>query len=114
MARRESRWRRMLLLDVVFPGIYAALFALLAIVWADWVGAGPPWRTFAIACPILAGASDYIENLLLFRVLAALPRKTPVVVVGASMFTRAKFIFSYATLVVPLFHWGAVNLGLPG
>src|SRR3954447_5050864 len=31
-----AHWRRMLWLDMIFPGIYATLFALLAMDWADW------------------------------------------------------------------------------
>jgi hypothetical protein len=106
-----AHWRRLLLLDMVFPGVYAALFALLAAEWAQWVGAEPSWRIAAIACPILAGASDYIENLLLLAMLRALPRKAPALVAAASLFTRAKFIFSHATLAVPLLYWGAMWLG---
>src|ERR1700753_1552125 len=50
-----AHWRRMLLLDMLFPGIYAALFALLVVDWAEWAGAGPLWRTVAFLCPVLAG-----------------------------------------------------------
>jgi hypothetical protein len=108
-----AHWRRMLMLDMIFPGIYAALFAMLAWGWADWDGAGPAWRAAAIGAPILAGTSDYVENLLLLRVLAALPRQIPATVISASRFTSAKFIFSHLTLAVPLLHWGATRMGWP-
>jgi len=112
-AKGVAHWRRMLLLDMIFPAVYAALFAVLAARWAGWVGAGPAWRAVAVACPILAGASDYVENLLLLAVLGALPCKTPAAVVAASVFTRAKFVFSFSTVAVPLLHWGATRIGWP-
>ena len=106
-----AHWRRMLWLDMIFPGVYAALFAALALDWAGWVGAGPTWRLAAVACPILASACDYVENVLLLGVLAALPRRTPGAIAGASAFTGAKFLFSHATLAIPLLHWGAAQMG---
>jgi len=109
-----AHWRRMLLLDMIFPGVYAALFALLAMDWANWVGAGPAWRWVAIGAPILAGASDYIENFLLLGVLNALPRRIPGAVHGASFFTSVKFLSSYAALAIPLVHWGVVRIGWAG
>jgi hypothetical protein len=109
-----AHWRRLLLLDMIFPGIYATLFALLASAWADWAGAGPAWRTVAIGAPILAGASDYVENFLLLGILRALPRQIPGAVIKASRFTSAKFIFSYLTLAAPLLYWGATRMGWSG
>ena len=111
--RGVAHWRRLLLLDMIFPGIYAALFALLASAWATWVGAGPAWRAIAVGAPILAGASDYIENVLLLGILRALPQRVPAAVITASRFTRAKLIFSHLTLAAPLLHWGATRMGWP-
>jgi len=108
-----AHWRRMLMLDMIFPGIYAALFAMLASAWADWIGAGPAWRVVAVGAPILAGASDYVENVLLLGILRALPQRVPGAVIAASRFTSAKFIFSHLTLAVPLLHWGATRMGWP-
>lgn len=112
--RGVAHWRRMLWLDMVFPGVYAALFALLAMDWASWVDAEPIWRLLAISCPILAGVSDYIENVLLLAILATLPKRTPARVVAASTFTTAKHLFAYATLAIPLLHWGSRWLGWIG
>src|SRR3954467_10728434 len=69
--RGRAHWRRLLLLDMVFPAVYAALFALLLLRWADWLPAAPAGRA-AAAAPQLAAASDYVENVLLLRVLRAL------------------------------------------
>jgi hypothetical protein len=113
-AKGVAHWRRLLLIDMIFPAVYAALFVVLAGQWAGWVGAGPVWRAVAVGCPLLAGASDYAENLLLLRVLGALPRRTPAAVAAASLFTRAKFASCAMTLAVPLLHWGATRMGVPG
>src|SRR5262249_14399367 len=99
--RGRAHWRRLLLLDMAFPAVYAALFALLLLRWADWVQAAPAWRA-AAAAPLLAGGSDYVENVLLLQVLRALPQRMPATLAAASVFTRAKFIFSWLTLVIPL------------
>ena len=108
-----AHWRRMLLIDMVFPAVYATLFVVLAMKWTAWADAGPIWRAVAIGCPILAGVSDYIENFLLLGVIKAYPRRIDASVVGASLFTRTKFIFSYATLAIPLLYWGASRIGWP-
>src|SRR5215472_12266260 len=49
-----AHWRRLLLLDLIFPGVYGALLALLANRWAIWADAGPAWHAVAIACPLVA------------------------------------------------------------
>jgi hypothetical protein len=103
--RGIAHWRRMLWLDMVFPGVYAALFALLGEKWAQFADAGPIWETCAIGFPIAAGVSDYIENILLLGVIEALPRRRDAAIAGASLFTQAKFILSHAVLAIPLIHW---------
>ena len=100
-----AHWRRMLWLDMVFPAVYAALFFLLLRRWADWAHAGQAWRVAAATSPLLAGASDYVENILLLRVLAALPQRKPGSIAAASVFTQAKHVFSMLTLLLPLLFW---------
>jgi hypothetical protein len=109
--RGVAHWRRMLWLDMVFPAAYAALFAVLGRDWANWVDAGPTWRWLAIGFPILAGASDYIENLLLLGVLAALPQRLPARVSAASVFTTIKHLSAIPILSIPLLHWAAGAMG---
>lgn len=105
-----AHWRRMLWLDMVFPGVYAALFALLMAQWAAWVHAGPAWSALAIACPLGAGAADYVENVLLLSVIGALPRRRDAAVRAASLFTQAKFILTHVGLAIPIVQWIAVRL----
>jgi hypothetical protein len=108
--RGIAHWRRLLLLDMIFPGIYGALLALLASRWAIWVDAGPAWRAVAIACPIISAAADYFENILLLYVIASVPNKIPFAVTAASAFTRIKFALLVAALVIPSAHWGLTQL----
>jgi len=105
-----AHWRRLLLLDMIFPGVYGALLALLANRWAMWVDASPAWRTVAITCPIISAAADYFENILLLCVIASVPKKIPFAVTAASAFTRIKFAFFVAALVIPSAHWGLTQL----
>ena len=95
---------------MIFPAVYGALLALLAHKWSLWVEAGPGVSVVAIASPLASAACDYAENILLLRVIAALPRKLPATVRVASAFTRLKFIFFCATLLIPLAHWAGLAL----
>jgi hypothetical protein len=106
-----AHWRRMLWLDMIFPAAYAALFAVLGLDWTKWVDAGPIWRLLAVSFPILAGASDYAENVLLLGVLAALPRQMPGRIAAASTFTTIKHLSALPILALPLLHWGAKSIG---
>lgn len=99
-----AHWRRMLWLDMIFPGLYAALLALLMMKWAQAVDAGPVLQAAAVTCAILNGACDYVENILWLRILAALPKRSDGAVATASFFTRAKFSFFIATIAIPLVH----------
>jgi len=106
-----AHWRRMLWLDMIFPAAYAALLATLAMDWAGWVDAGPAWRLLAVSFPILAAASDYVENILLLSVLAALPQRRPARIATASAFTTIKHLSVFATFATPLLHWAASAMG---
>jgi hypothetical protein len=106
-----AHWRRMLWLDMIFPAVYAALLATLALDWARWVDAGPTWRLLAAGLPVLAAASDYAENILLLGILAALPRRIPARVAIASVFTTIKHLAVSATFAIPLLHGAARAMG---
>ncbi|MCW0017448.1 hypothetical protein [Rhizobium sp. BT-226] len=105
-----AHFRRLLWIDMVFPGVYAALFALLTLEWAQWVDASPAWAAAGVGCAMAAGASDYVENILLMRVLGALPARADATVRAASIFTRAKFVFSKLTLAIPVAQWLVAHL----
>jgi hypothetical protein len=105
-----AHWRRLLWLDMVFPALYATFLALLAVQWAQFSGAGPGWRLATVSFPVLSAAADYIENVLWLRVLGALPKRLPGTVIAAGYFTRAKFAFFGATLLIPLVHLAVQHL----
>ena len=105
--RGVAHWRRLLWLDMLFPAVYAVLFALLGAKWAQWVDAGPAWEACAIGVPIAAGVSDYIENILFLQIIGALPRRRNAAAACASLFTRSKFILCHTTIAIPLIHWAA-------
>ncbi|WP_164986461.1 hypothetical protein [Rhizobium leguminosarum] len=46
-----------------------------------------------------------VSNILLMRVLGALPARADATVRAASIFTRAKFVFSNLTLAIPVAQW---------
>lgn len=100
--RGRSHWRRMLLADMIFPAVYGAWLALLGLAWVRWAGAGSTWIILVVALPVVAAAADYVENILLLRVIAGLPERLPSEVAAASMCTRIKFTAFAATLILPL------------
>lgn len=106
-----AHWRGLLLLDMIFPAVYGALLALALDAWALWTEASPTWHAIAIACPILAAGADYGENILLLRLISALPKRLPAVVRAASACTRIKFTAFVVTLLIPLAHGGLARLG---
>jgi hypothetical protein len=103
----RAHWRRLLWADMIFPAVYGAWLALLGLAWVRWVAAGPVWGILAVALAVAAAGADYVENVLLLRVLAAWPRRLPGVVAAASMFTRIKFLAFAGTVILPLV-WFAV------
>lgn len=106
-AKGVSHWRRLLWLDMMFPALYAAFLAMLAAEWARAMHVGTAWQAVAIASPIFAALSDYAENILWLRILAALPKRSGAEVRAASLFTRLKFIFFAVTLAIPPLHLAA-------
>lgn len=100
----RAHWRRLLLLDMVFPAVYGAFLALALDAWAQWAEAGAAWHAVALACPLVCAAADYLENLLLLRVIAAWPQQRPGLVSAASVCTQAKFASFAAALLVPPAH----------
>lgn len=105
-----AHWRRMLLIDMLFPCAYAPFIAMLGARWADWAAAGPLWREAGVACLTVAVACDYGENALLLGVINAFPRRRSAATAAASLFTRGKFLFVWIALAFPLIHWLAARL----
>ena len=105
-----AHWRRMLLIDMLFPCVYGSFIALLGARWADWTAAGPLWREAGAACLVLAVACDYGENVLLLGVIKAFPVERPNSVAAASLATRGKFLFLWIALAFPLIHGFAARL----
>lgn len=56
-----AHWRRMLWLDMVFPAVYAALFALLGAKWAQFLQPGQIWAACAI------GSRSRLESATISR-----------------------------------------------
>jgi hypothetical protein len=93
-------FRRMLQLDFVFPLVYGALFAEWLQALAAAAGlSGTAAALFALP-PVLAALCDYVENILLLQVLAALPQRRDRLVHRASRWTGGKFLCSAVGLLV--------------
>ena len=98
-AHGVAHWRRLLWLDMIFPVVYGLFLSLVLAWWLHWSVESPGWLTWAIFLPITSASADYLENLLLLRVLAALPHRREGLVAAASVFTQVKFTAFFATLL---------------
>ena len=101
-AAGAAHWRRMLLIDLIFPCFYAPCIGLVGIRGADWAAVGPIWRQAWIALLVAAVIADYCENGLLLAVIGAYPLRRPRAVAAASRCTRGKFLLLGISLALPL------------
>lgn len=113
-ARGVAHWRRLLLLDMIFPAVYGLFLGLLVNLMSHWSEENLTWHPLTVAFPIVSAGADYIENLLLLRVLAALPHRRNNLVTAASVFTQTKFIAFLATLVSLALFGGLKLLAVAG
>ena len=97
-------FRRMLYLDMVFPAVYAA--ALYRIAGHGLHGA---LKGAAQDLGLLAAAFDYLENLLLLRVLDPYPRRQVRLARAAGMATSLKML-SFAGVLAAFVLAGAAKL----
>ena len=68
-------FRRMLLVDMIFPAVYGTALYLLADSLALANQASSPTANIARSAPICAAAFDYAENVLLLYVLHRFPAR---------------------------------------
>ncbi|MFM7333110.1 MAG: hypothetical protein ACKO2N_24145 [Tabrizicola sp.] len=104
-------YRNFMLLDLVFPAIYA-LFWLGLLSRATRTASPTAQRVLIL--PVVTAAIDYLENLLVALNLAALPTPSAGMVTLASASTQAKFIatgllLAAAVVTLLLWAWRAVR-----
>lgn len=83
---------------MVFAAIYGGFLVLALRALGEARGPGPLWRGFALALPLAASLADWAENLLLLRVLAALPAERHATLRLAARCTQVKFLALAFTL----------------
>jgi hypothetical protein len=94
-AEGRRAFRAMLLLDMIFPAVYAATLYL----FGDALGALSPGFALAARSGALAAAAfDYSENLLLLRVLRRYPSRAVTSARLAALCTTSKMI-AFATVL---------------
>jgi hypothetical protein len=92
-----AHFRRLLLVDMAFPAIYAIFLARLGL-WAT--GHAGPAVTAMTVGPVVAAAFDYAENALLLRALAIWPQSGDRLIRLASACTTAKFLAALSSVTV--------------
>ncbi|MAT41255.1 MAG: hypothetical protein CL609_02860 [Anaerolineaceae bacterium] len=88
--------------DIIWPLVYT----LFLTAFTGWAAAkvfipGSPWRMLNLI-PIFGMLLDYLENISAATVMARFPLRTPVVDFLTPVFTLLKWVFVYASFVVPI------------
>ena len=89
-----------LTLDFVYPGLFAVCFALMFIwVYSKRVRSDSKFLYLAIL-PALGGLFDYVENILIIRMITTFPDVTEGLVSAASSATLLKSAFSTVSFLL--------------
>ena len=89
-----------LALDFVYPGLFAVCYSLM-LTWVFAKRFPPGSRIFYLAIlPAFAGLFDYVENLLIIRMIAVFPGVSEGLVLVASSATTAKSVFSTVSFLL--------------
>lgn len=89
-----------LALDFVYPGLFAICFSLMLVwVYSKRVRSQSKFLYLAML-PALGGLFDYVENILIIRMITTFPEVTKEMVSTASMFTLLKSTFSMASFLL--------------
>lgn len=102
-AGRDTYLFPQLALDFVYPGLFAICFSLMLIwVYSKRVQSDSKFLYLAIL-PVLGGLFDYVENILIIRMITHFPEVTKELVSAASSFTLLKSAFSTASFLLLIF-----------
>lgn len=99
-AGRDAYLFPQIALDFVYPGLFAICYSLMLIwVYSKRVRSDSKFLYLAII-PALAGLFDYIENILIIRMITAFPDVSKGLVSTASSATLLKSAFSTASFLI--------------
>jgi len=89
-----------LALDFIYPGLFAICFSLM-LIWVYSKRIPSQSKLWYLAMlPVLGGIFDYIENLLIIRMITTFPDVAEGLVSASSMFTLLKSVFSTASFLL--------------
>lgn len=99
-AGRDAYLFPQLAIDFVYPGLFAICFSLMVIwLYSKRVRPDSKWLNLAVI-PVLGGLFDYIENILIIRMIASFPDITAGLVSAASGATLLKSAFSTVSFLL--------------
>lgn len=99
-AGRETYLFPQLALDFVYPGLFAICYSLMLIwLYSKRIRPDSKWLYLAVI-PILGGLFDYIENILIIRMITSFPDVTEGLVSVASGATLLKSGFSTVSFLL--------------
>lgn len=86
--------------DFVYPGLFAVCYSLM-MTWALKKRFQPDARIFYLALlPVFAGLFDYVENLLIIRMITNFPEISEGLVLAASSATMLKSAFTSGSFLL--------------
>lgn len=89
-----------LALDFVYPGLFAICFSVM-LIWIYSKRVGPDsWSLNLAVLPALGGLFDYIENILIIRMITIFPDLSKGWVAAASFATLLKSAFSTVSFLL--------------
>ncbi|MDA7633184.1 hypothetical protein N8766_03670 [bacterium] len=99
-AGRDAYLFPQLALDFVYPGLFAICFSLM-LIWVYSKRVPSQSKLWYLAMlPALGGIFDYVENILIIRMIFTFPDVTEGLVSASSWFTLLKSVFSTASFLL--------------
>lgn len=97
---RQFYKRIIILLDFVFPTIYMIFWSVVInFLFTKWLMAENKMHKFCLV-PLLAGLSDYIENILILTMIHYFPKKLYNIAIMANAMTILKGIFTGVSILL--------------
>jgi len=99
-AGRDSYLFPQLALDFVYPGLFAICYSLMLVwLYSKRIRPDSKWLYLAVI-PVLGGLFDYIENILIIRMITTFPDVTEGLVSAANSATLLKSGFSTVSILL--------------
>ena len=98
-AGRDLYLTRILPMDMVFALCYLLFFSITLLFLLKVIFPSRPGITGLALIPVIGGLADIIENICFVVILLAYPTPLPMIVAGAAICTKIKFLINVPTIL---------------